>query len=189
MLAKYEFNTILQYLKDGDYESVYVMEKLEMIHTKKIRHKIYGFIFIHDFVCDISGTLLNYDTIVRRFDEKISNFKGMLTTENPTIFINFTSDASKFQVREMLEWFRQNATPNKKIAFIIFTKEGAPDLSETLENVFLVKLHQPIDEWWEIPPYKVLDEKLALYKHYTLIMWRMHAIRLHGKYRLRRGLI
>lgn len=164
MLAKYEFNTILQYLKDGDYESIYTMEKLEMIQTQKIRHKKYGFIFIHDFVCDVSGKLLNYDTIVRRFDEKIANFKGMFIAEKPTIFINFTRNASKFRVRKMLEWFRQNATTNKKIAFIIFTEEGAPDLPETLENVFLVKLIQPLDQWWEIPPYKAFDEKIALYK-------------------------
>jgi hypothetical protein len=96
---------------------------------------------------------------VRRFDEKIANFKEMLIAEKPTIFINFTSDASKFLVREMLEWFRQNATPNKKIAFIIFTKEGAPDLPETLDNVFLVKLKRTLDQWWEIPPHKALDEK------------------------------
>jgi hypothetical protein len=124
MLAKYEFNTILEYLKDGDYESVYAMEKLEMIHPGKIRHKKYGFIYIHDFVCDISGVLLNYDAMVRRFDEKIANFKGMLTAEKPTIFINFTSDASKFRVREMLEWFRQNATPNKKNRVYYFHGRG-----------------------------------------------------------------
>jgi len=164
MLAKYEFNTILQYLKDGDYESVYKLEQLEMIHTGKIRHKKYKFIFIHDYVSDVSGMLLNYPTIVHRFHEKIINFKEMLITEKPTIFINFTSDASKFRVREMLEWFRQNAKPNKKIAFIIFTEEGAPDLSETLENVFLVKLIQPLKQWWEIPSNQALDEKISLYK-------------------------
>jgi hypothetical protein len=151
MLAKYEFNTILQYLEDGDYESVYAMEQLEMIYTKKICHKKYGFIFIHDFVCDVSGIILNYDAMVGRFDEKIANFKGMLVSEKPTIFINFTSDPSKFRVREMLKWFRQNATHNKKVVFIIFTKLKAPDLQETFENVFLVKLTQSLEQWWEIP--------------------------------------
>jgi len=164
MLAKYEFNSILQYLKDGDYESVYKLEQLEMIEPRKIRHKKYKFIFIHDYVSDVSGMLLNYPTIVQRFHEKIANFKEMLIAEKPTIFINFTSDASKFRIREMLEWFQQNATPNKKIVFIIFTEEGAPDLPETFDNVFLVKLRQPLDQWWEIPPYKALDEKISLYK-------------------------
>jgi len=161
MLGMYHFNNIISYLKDGCFENIYNKEflSIRMNETNIVDHTKYKFAFNHDYKHD-NSEITNYDFVKNRFDEKIQNFKTMLTSNTPTILINFSSHVHGMKISEMMQWFNENKIASKRIVLFIFTYNDFDLSKETIENVFIIKLQQTTCGWWKMEK----SEQLILYQ-------------------------
>ena len=145
MLAMYGFNNILCYLNDNNYEKIYDKESLVVLPNNYVYHKIYKFIFNHDY--DVKDSIItNYDFIKYRFDLKIKNFKEMLANDTKTIFINFSHDVNSLNIDEMLCWLKKN---KKNFYLIIFTYEFY-FINYNSEHLSIIKLENTFYKWWQM---------------------------------------
>jgi hypothetical protein len=161
MLGVYGFNNIIPYLKDGCFEDIYKKEYLSirMNETSVVDHTKYKFGFNHDYKHD-NSEITNYDFVKNRFDEKIQNFKTMLTTDTTTIIINFSSNINVMKIVEMMRWFNENKIAVKKILLFIFTYNDFDVSKETIDNVFIIKLQNTFHSWWKMEK----SEQFILYQ-------------------------
>jgi hypothetical protein len=138
MLGGYHFNDILFFLNDNDYTKIYNRDFL-ITNKFDIRasHKLYKFIFNHDYITDHSE-ITNYDFIKDRFDIKIKNFKDMLVSENKSIFITFADSVDSLNIIDMLKWLNNN---KKKFHFMIFTNNDYSNINN-IKNLSIIKINQ-----------------------------------------------
>jgi aromatic ring-cleaving dioxygenase len=144
MLGVYNFNDILSYLKDGNYENIY--DKKNLIITppyNEVIHKKYNFIFQPDYKV-IKSQIINYDFARERFDLKIKNFKEMLSSPKLCVFIVFTMQFNNLEIKEMLDWLSLN---KKHFHLIIFTPEkDVIPYNSKLYSIITLTTHY--NDWW-----------------------------------------
>lgn len=155
MLGIYEFNNILTYLNDNNYEKIYKKEYLTVQPNNNVKHGLYNFIFNHDYSI-VNAEISNYEFIKTRFDIKIKNFRDMLIDSNKCIFIVFCDNIDTLMVDEML-----NCLSHIKQHFhlIIYTDNNFLS-TYTSEHLSIVKLENPYNNWWS----KDDNTKYLLYK-------------------------
>lgn len=180
-LGVYDFNNILKYLKDGNYEEIYNKNYLtyngkpiENFNDKynfytqspKIVNTKYNFGFLHHYNYDVSNNCINnYNYVVEQFNNKISEFKNILTNEKKVIFVNFSyyERIKDMKINEMITTLN-GMTSKKYYIFIFFyenkrlsnniDKEYEEYCKETFykhENVKIIFLKSDFTEWWKQP--------------------------------------
>jgi hypothetical protein len=155
MLGIYNFNDILSYLKDGNYESIY--DKKNLIITPQynnVVNKKYNFSLQHDYKV-IKSQIINYDFIYERFDLKIKNFKEMLSNVKLCVFIVFTLDVDNLKIKEMLDWLSHN---KKHFHLMIFTSDKHK-VKYKSKLYSIIKLKNYYYDWWRFDT----ETKLILY--------------------------
>jgi len=160
MLGIYEFNNILTYLNDANYEKIYDKEFLIIPEPNSsitsVRHSLYNFRFNHDYKFRHSQ-IFNYDIVRNRFDIKIKNFREMLVDPKMCVFITFTINVDNLKINEMLEWLSLN---KKTFHLIIFTNNDFSITYDSYKNLSIIKLKNSYQKWWVMN--KML--KMNLYK-------------------------
>ena len=123
MLGIYEFNNIIDYLNENKLEEIYNREHLILINDREVKHKIYNFIFNHDYLMQ-NGNIINYEQVSLRFKEKLNNWKKMCESKiNTVIFLHFsTNNLSDLRIQDMMISLR-NQRPEGPIYLFIFTTE------------------------------------------------------------------
>lgn len=154
MLGMYDFNKILNFLKDDKYEKIYDKIYLK-IDGNDVVHKLYDFVFNHEFKIE-NSTFTNYDAVKKRFDEKIGNFRKMLSSENKTVFITVAKDVDELKINDMLKWLKDH---KKDFHLIIITDKEYSNKKES-EYHSIIKLEKSFDRWWVMED----KHKVVLYK-------------------------
>lgn len=174
MYAIYDFNSMLQYLKDGDYEKIYSRNllKISLENPELVHHTQYNFSFNHDYKHD-NSEILNYDFCVQRFQLKIQNFKDMLVSESMGIFITFTNRPQHLKIDEMIDWL----SIKKNFLLFIFTNTPYETSNPRVRIIFLENC---FDKWWRI---KDASVKLKLYDEiYTKFICNLDDLKLTHNY-------
>ena len=169
-LGFYNFNDILEYLKESKYEEIYNKSHLFFNNIKIIEfysylkeysylpdedtlvNKKYNFKFNHDYAVQ-DYKIINYEFIVDSFNTKIKNFKECLELESKIIFIVFTNVDVK--VLEMIKLLKEKT--NNWFKLIIFTNNK--NLNYCIEQVELIYLNNKYNEWYLKP----LKDRFILY--------------------------
>ena len=152
MLGEYHFNDIYNYLHNNHLEDIYNKDKL-IIVKNGVKHKDYNFLFNHDYYIN-NSVINNYDFIKLRFDEKIKNFRNILSSDTTCIFITFTKNIDKLNIKNMIEWLTIH---KKKFHLMIFTNNDyTNDYNHT--NLSIIKLTNSYLEWYGFS--KPVKEKL-----------------------------
>ena len=166
MLGLYNFNDILFYLNDNDFENIYNREHLVNESNVWIYHNVYKFIFNHDYHLE-NGEITNYDFIKDRFDIKIKNFREMLSSDNTCVFISFTENINYIEIGGMLYWLTLN---KKKFHLMIFTN-NTYNSTFSPEHLSIIKLDTSYEKWYE----KDSGYKYILYKEiYEKFIHHLH---------------
>jgi hypothetical protein len=166
-LGLYNFNDILEYLKESKYEEIYDKSHL-FFHNVKITefysrlneyktgsiilNKKYNFGFNHDYVMQ-GYKIMNYEFIVNSFNIKIKNFKECLELEKKIIFITFTNVDIK--ALEMIDLLKEKT--NNWFKLIIFTSNK--NLNYCFDKVELIYLNNEYNNWFLKSP----KDRLILY--------------------------
>lgn len=166
-LGFYNFNDILEYLKESKYEEIYdkshlffndikIIEFYSHLNEYKtgsiILNKKYNFKFNHDYAVQ-EYKIINYEFIVDSFNTKIKNFKECLELENKIIFIVFTNVDIK--ILEMIKLLKEKT--NNWFKLIIFTSNK--NLNYHIDEVKLIYLNNEYNEWY----LKSLKDRLIIY--------------------------
>jgi hypothetical protein len=185
MLGVYNFNDIIPFLQDDDYESIYKKEYLTFNENQitnfsneldkyctnsRIINSKYHFRYLHDFSYDISNNCItNYDFIVNQFNIKITNFKNQLVSNNTLLFINFAfyEKTNTIKIDEMIDILDKKVLSKKYfIVFFFYTNseevfdEKYIDKFQKYNNVKTIILKNNFSEWWK----QEGDKKNILYK-------------------------
>ena len=147
MIGMYNFNDIINYLNDNNYENIYNKQNLIIMGNGYVHHNLYKFTFNHDYIIK-DGLISNYDNIKERFDIKIKNFREMLISNNKCIFITFTKSIDLINIEDMLKWLSYN---KKDYHLIIFTEKlyYSTISSDKLTIIKLIKLENQFSNWWK----------------------------------------
>lgn len=156
MLAFFPFNNIIKYIKSDNYKTIYDNQYLSINKDNHVEHTLYKFRFNHDYKIN-NNKIINYNHISARFNEKIQNFKSMMSSDSIIIGITFTDSPNSLHISEMMNELLKRK-PNRKVYCIIYSY--AKYTLEQYPNVYHVKLLQSYDKWWEIP----LGKRYKLYK-------------------------
>lgn len=156
MLGFYDFNDIISYINstsNNGYESIYEPEHLITNDkcSNHISHKIYNFTFNHDYKV-IDDKIQNYKIIKERFDGKIINFKRMLSSDNKTIFVNFTHNIDKQNITGMIYWLSANKL-SENYQILLFTDETYDDTKNhnyEYEKCTIIHLKNKYYNWWKM---------------------------------------
>ena len=166
-LGVYNFNDILEYLKESKYEEIYDKSHLFFDNVKitefyshlneyktgpSILNKKYNFKFNHDYVMQ-DYKIMNYKFIVDSFNTKIKNFKECLEIESKIIFIVFTNIDIK--VFEMIKLLKEKT--NNWFKLVVFTNNKS--LNCYFEKAKLIYLNNEYDNWFLKSP----KDRLILY--------------------------
>jgi hypothetical protein len=166
-LGFYNFNDILEYLKESKYEEIYdkshlffnnikIIEFYSYLNEYKtgpsILNKKYNFKFNHDYAVQ-DYKIINYEFIVDSFNTKIKNFKECLELENKIIFIVFTNVDIK--ILEMIKLLQEKT--NNWFKLIIFTSNK--NLNYHIDEVKLIYLNNEYNKWY----LKSLKDRLIIY--------------------------
>ena len=114
----------------------------------QVKHTKYNFVFKHDYIT-VDGEIQNYDKIMKRFQEKIQNWREWCRDEeSTTIFINCCVDGNQLDIARMMSVLR-NHKPHGSIYLFIYT--CTPYYGDTHDNVTIILLtHQNrIYPWWQ----------------------------------------
>jgi hypothetical protein len=155
MLGGYDFNNILNYLNDNNYEKIYSKEYLIIQKDNIVHHTFYKFSFNHEYEVKFNR-FTNYDFIKQRFDLKIRNFRGMLQSNNFCIFIAFTENVDTLKISEMLEWLKKN---KPQFHLIIYTNNSYTT-GVQCKNLTIITLKNSYKDWWSLPK----PQQIILYK-------------------------
>lgn len=164
-LGFYNFNDILEYLKESKYEEIYDKSHLFFDNVKitefysdfneyklgpSILNKKYNFNLNHDYFMQ-DYKIMNYEFIVNSFNTKIKNFKECLELENKIIFITFTNVDIK--LLEMIKLLKEKT--NNWFKLIIFTNNK--NLNYCFEQVELIYLNNEYNNWFlKSPKYRLI---------------------------------
>jgi hypothetical protein len=155
-LGFYNFNDILEYLKESKYEEIYDKSHLFFNNIKitefyshlneyktgpSILNKKYNFNFNHDYFMQ-DYKIMNYEFIVNSFNTKIKNFKECLELEKKIIFITFTNVDIK--ALEMIDLLKEKT--NNWFKLMIFTSNK--NLNYFIDKVELIYLNNEYDNWF-----------------------------------------
>ena len=155
-LGFYNFNDILEYLKESKYEEIYDKPQLFFNNIKitefysnlneyktgpSILNKKYNFNFNHDYFMQ-DYKIMNYEFIVNSFNTKIKNFKECLELEKKIIFITFTNVDIK--ALEMIDLLKEKT--NNWFKLMIFTSNK--NLNYFIDKVELIYLNNEYDNWF-----------------------------------------
>jgi hypothetical protein len=155
-LGFYNFNHILEYLKESKYEEIYDKSHLFFNNIKitefyshlneyktgpSILNKKYNFNFNHDYFMQ-DYKIMNYEFIVNSFNIKIKNFKECLDLEKKIIFITFTNVDIK--ALEMIDLLKEKT--NNWFKLMIFTSNK--NLNYFIDKVELIYLNNEYDNWF-----------------------------------------
>jgi len=169
-LGVFNFNDILEYLKESNYEEIYSKSNLFFNGIKIIEfhsylkeynylpdeenlvNKKYNFKFNHDYALQ-DYKIINYEFIVDSFNTKIKNFKECLELKNKIIFITFTNVDIK--VLEMINLIKEKT--NNWFKLIILTNNK--NLNYCLDQVELIYLNNEYYKWH----LKSLKDRFILY--------------------------
>jgi hypothetical protein len=166
-LGFYNFNDILEYLKESKYEEIYDKSHLFFNNIKitefyshlneyktgpSIFNKKYNFNFNHDYFMQ-DYKIMNYEFIVNSFNTKIKNFKECLELEKKIIFITFTNVDIK--ALEMIDLLKEKT--NNWFKLIIFTSNK--NLNYCFDKVKLIYLKNEYNNWF----LKYPKDRLILY--------------------------
>lgn len=189
-LGIYEFDNIYKYLVDESYESIYDNKYLVICkdngeeispticpsqtvgfqHEKKVTHTKYGFVFNHDYNYNSNYELTNYNFIVDIFNQKISNFKEILYSQNNFVyFIVFTFQ--HIMIDRMIEYL---LTKRKHFKLIIFTSQHniANDLisnNKYIEYYTVIKLDRQLTRWYKLEGTNKNDLYAEIYNKFLLV--------------------
>jgi len=167
-LGFYNFNDMLEYLKQSKYEEIYEKSYLFFNDIKIIEfyshlneyktgsivvNKKYNFKFNHDYAVK-NYKIINYYFIVNSFKNKIKNFKECLELENKIIFITFTNIDIK--ILEMINLLKEKTKNWFKL--LVFTNNKS--LNCYFEKAELIYLNNEYDKWY----FKSLKDRFILYK-------------------------
>lgn len=159
MLGIFNFNNIIDYLNNGNYEDIYNKENLIVNPADKIvYHKVYGFCYNHDYKVDANFNIINYDEVKERYDMKIANFKNMCESEAFALFINFTDRVENLKINEMIDCL--NRKKKGKYHLMIFTYNSSKIQNESSEYVTIIYLKNRFSQWWKKTP----NENTPLYE-------------------------
>ena len=158
-LGFYNFNDILEYLKESKYEEIYDKSHLFFNKIKIIEfynylkeysylpdkdtlvNSKYNFKFNHDYSVQ-EYKIINYEFIVDSFNTKIKNFKECLELEKKIIFITFTNvDIKALEMIDLLK-----GKTNNWFKLIIFTSNK--NLNYFIDKVELIYLNNEYDNWF-----------------------------------------
>lgn len=164
-LGFYNFNDILEYLKESKYEEIYDKSHLFFNNIKitefyshlneyktgpSIFNKKYNFNFNHDYFMQ-DYKIMNYEFIVNSFNTKIKNFKECLELEKKIIFITFTNVDIK--ALEMIDLLKEKT--NNWFKLIIFTSNK--NLNYCFDKVELIYLNNEYNNWFlKSPKYRLI---------------------------------
>jgi hypothetical protein len=155
-LGFYNFNDILEYLKESKYEEIYDKSHLFFNNIKitefyshlneyktgpSILNKKYNFNLNHDYFMQ-DYKIMNYEFIVNSFNTKIKNFKECLELEKKIIFITFTNVDIK--ALEMIDLLKEKT--NNWFKLMIFTSNK--NLNYFIDKVELIYLNNEYDNWF-----------------------------------------
>jgi len=151
MAGRYSFNSILDYLNDANYENIYDRLCLTPGHdvdaSKTImRHQLYNFQFPHDYMFE-NGEITNYDAIVKRFDEKIANFRNVLRNERMVIFLGYTCDVRSLRIKEMLGWMQKNMIRFHLVLFSYNDDKAQPLCNVESKNLSIIRMGERVWYW------------------------------------------
>ena len=167
-LGFYNFNDILEYLKESKYEEIYnkshlffndikIIEFYSHLNEYKtgsiILNKKYNFKFNHDYAVQ-EYKIINYEFIVDSFNTKIKNFKECLELESKIIFIVFTNVDIK--LLEMIKLLKEKT--NNWFKLLVFTNNK--NLNYCFEQAELIHLNNEYDIWY----LRNLKDRLVLYE-------------------------
>ena len=145
MLGGYNFNNILHFLNDNNYENIYNRQLLRPGTKITTHHILYKFFFNHDYVCDDTLKITNYDFVKNRFDIKIKNFRDMLASPNLAIFINFTTNIDLLNINGMIKWLNAKKS---NYHMIIFTNNNYSFVNNE-KKLSIIKLQHSYHEWFK----------------------------------------
>ena len=147
MLGIFEFNQILNFIENNDYNVLFNKSYFNKIQNDiiEIIHPKFKFRLNHDYRYDDNNNIINYDQVKTRFIEKISNFNQCLTCKNNLkLFINFTNN----NVNNLdLEKFK-NIFNKIDYKLVIFTNNDFNNKSD--ENIYIIKLNNKYNNWYEM---------------------------------------
>lgn len=161
MLGEYPLNTIIQYLNDKNYENIFNKEHLQFPKTTgRTKHTLYDFGFVHDYRIDANGNVLNTQAVIKRFREKILNFKQMLQNDRTTVYINFTDHTSidTININGIVDWLNTNKK-NKNYHLILFTMGDLGNIPH-IPNVSILQLDRMRHAFWQLKG----QQKIELYR-------------------------
>lgn len=144
MLGVYEFNYIVNFLQDNQFEKIYKKKHL-IIQGNDVYHNLYHFVFNHEYVIKDSE-LSNYNLVKERFNVKINNFRETLSSNDNCVFITFSDNINKLNITDMLNWLSNNK-PNFHL--MIFTNNSY-NVNINSNKLSLIKLDNSYNEWWNM---------------------------------------
>lgn len=162
MLGFYNFNDILKYLTlcdtpEYEYEMIYDRQYLNPYYKPQnwFNHTLFQFTLNHDYKM-VNNEIINSDRVKEWYDIKIKNFREMLMSDKPVIFINFTQNIDELNIAGMVNWLTNNVAG---FYLMIFTDKPYTVVNQ-YPNVFYITLDVSYVNWFE----KEEHVKIAIYK-------------------------
>lgn len=155
MLGGYDFNNILNFLIDNNYEKIYSREYLIIQPGNIVHHTFYKFSFNHEYEVKFNR-FTNYDFIKQRFDLKIHNFRQILKSNEVCVFITFTENLDSLKINEMINWLKVN---KPQFHLLIYTNNSYTK-TQQFNNLTIIKLKNSYKDWWQLPK----PQQIILYK-------------------------
>jgi len=142
--------------------------------VNEVHHKIYKFVFNHDYHTNEHWQISNYDLVKNRFDIKIENFKNMLSNNDTAIFITFAHSVDELKINEMLDWLTKN---KKNFHLMIFTDNNYSFYNS--EKLSIIKLDNTFSSWFTMDMYT----KTNVYKEiYDKFIHRLSELKIKNKF-------
>ena len=119
------------------------------------KHTSFQFTLNHDYKM-VNNEIINSDRVKEWYDIKIKNFREMLMSDKPVIFINFTQNIDELNIAGMVNWLTNNVA---SFYLMIFTDKPYTVVNQ-YPNVFFITLDVSYVNWFE----KEEHDKIAIYK-------------------------
>jgi len=177
MLGAFKIDSILSFLKDRNFHSIYdtnylVNSKNEHIkpiikselnqnihfdnpkYDNCIVHSKYKFCFLHDYIYSHEqNAILNYNYISNQYKLKIEKTMNIFNNNNPILFINFvySMESTNYinnNIHELIHVLN-SYIPHKKYYILFFTNFEIPNIH--IENIFFIKLKNDYSNWHVTP--------------------------------------
>lgn len=107
---------------------------------------MYNFAFPHDYKLE-NTEITNYDAIVERFNEKITNFKDALQNDRMVVFLGYTRSIQQLQIKEMLGWMEENMTRFHLVLFSYNDDKAQPLCDVVSPNLSIIRMGECVWYW------------------------------------------